>query len=354
MVLGVVLAAVLAAGTTVLVARNHRGAPEAGSAVDWTHSEAAAAKPAQAGELELVQLSSNWQNQSAQQQTESAGQVREALADVQISLREAGSGLGRLSPRPGAPQALPSILAAVRLYGESAGLLGSATLIADVPLRQQVLLESIRVRFLGDRLYAAARALPAPGGPADPLIHFEPGPPIPDWASMAAGDKCLQEGSCASLEPGPPLDDKVALTAPTIGATGPAEPTSRWVSAVGDLHILGAASETTAITGSSAPVAQLVARTLGEDRERVAALTPPGDAAVGYRLQIALLVDAEAARSAQSAALGGDQARASLIVMARALAATGDSLWDTELLGPRSTGLSQVVVNLPDLPWYPR
>jgi hypothetical protein len=351
-VLGAV--AVSVAGALVVGVVVHQGRGEdAARSRRWERSAATATKPAQAAVVDLIQLASAWRGEPSPLGTVSDDQVRANLGGIQASFRDANDGLNQLPPDPRTGEALAELRGAIRLYTESAALLGAATLVPRGPLRDQVLQSVTRVRFLGDRIYALGRTdQSVPPLTDDPRLHFDPGPPVPDWRTMAVSDKCLDIGRCPSLAPGSPLEQPERLRARENPGDKPAQAFSAWTAAVAAIGIPSGSTEARAIGDGSAASASRVARALTDAQRAVGTLAPPSADGLSERLQLALLVHAEAVRSIQAADLVGGQASAALRGIGELLARTGDSVWPTTA-GARLTGLAEERSTV-EGDWYPR
>jgi hypothetical protein len=213
--------------------------------------------------------------------------------------------------------ALMDYRAAAELYLEAARVEASATQLSTSPLQKQLQNSESRIRQLGDRIYDQAGAALAPYLPAPPKV---PGvtvvtlPPVPNWIQ-------------ANLLPGPPLDRRGGPTfARSIAA-------SSWRDAVKNASIPSAFTETAAIRlGDERELRTVSDEFLFAASYMSKAPNPPGGVVVLVNVRLALLVDSEAARAAESAQLtSAPVARSDLKSVAEALAVIGNDLWDQRI-----------------------
>ena len=252
-----------------------------------------------------------------------------ALDRFEVSLLEAQDAIGRRAPLAAAPRAVVDLRLTVDLYLAAVRSARVATDVPDAALQGQLVLQFARLRNLGDRLFDQANAELEPllGAPrAMEGVTVVRAAEVPDWGAM-------------KLAAGPPL------AAPATGPATPrvyesARPTTSfedWAALVRRAGIPSGTDEAAALrAGTTQQLADLAARlTTGSDA-LVSSPDPRGERLVATRVQLGLLVQAEAARAAEAATLLAGAPRARLSTLALALARSGDQLWDARL-GPRSS-----------------
>jgi len=217
-----------------------------------------------------------------------------------------------------------------QLYVEVARVYRVAVASPASELRSQLDLLARRVRELGDRVFDRGRALlslddPAPGG----LVQVHRPEEVPIWPD---------EGLAA----GPPLEDPPPPPAglpPLRRETRPEEAPAEWRHAVRTAGVPAVSALALAIGGRDGGQLRQLSRQLVAAAERLRDQPDPrGDREKGARVRLSLLVSADAARTAQAAALLADPVLADrLDRVARRLALVGDGLWASEL-GARQTG----------------
>ena len=257
-----------------------------------------------------------------------AADVTRFLPDFQ-SARQA---LARQAALSLAPQALADYRSAADLYTESIRLTGAAAGQPQGPLELQIQLSSDRVRELADRVFDQASVVLQPFTPVAPpapgVTIIKP-LDVPVWAEVG-------------LAAGPPLDVATPAAPRTYyQSTRPQESLAAWRSQVSALALPSAGEEADAIrTGTAADLRSVSDRFSAAEAALTADPDPSNGRVTGTRLRLGLLVDAEAARTAEEAVLLGSSAAAPpLRQVSAALAVIGDGMWDSQL-GPRSTGLA--------------
>ena len=148
---------------------------------------------------------------------------------------------------------------------------------------------------------------------------------VPIWGSIA-------------LFPGPPLDlTRPAVASQQLGVIRGQESFATWQATLAGTHLPTATAETDAILHGDTDALRSMADTFD-----AAAITmddtgdPTGGALESNRLRLSLLVDEEAARTAEAGRIAPATQQAPLEEIAETLAVIGDKLWDTKL-GPRAT-----------------
>ena len=206
---------------------------------------------------------------------------------------------------------------------------------ADVPAgpaRAQLMLLARRVRQLADRVFDRGTALiAASAGPTttDPNIVVERPDDVPDWTA-------------AGLAAGPPLDTAPPTSSgavPSRPATRPTQPRGGWIAAVARTQAPTPSALAGAIYAGDPAACQRMARALVAAAEalRAAPDPAPNGREESARLRLGLLIDADAARAAQLAALIGP-AGSNEIASAERLLVIGQGLWSSDL-GPHSSSL---------------
>lgn len=261
----------------------------------------------------------------------SAKQVAADVAQYTPDFQNSVTALDRQAPLALAPQAIDDYRSAADLYLESIRVVGVAAAQPPGSLDQQLQLSSTRIRELGDRVYDQATVLLKPytqQTPPTPGVTFVQPLDVPVWSEVG-------------LSPGPPLDTATPATPNTsYQQTRPQEPFAQWQAQVQALGLPTAAAEATAIQTGDGATLRSMSDVFNSAALRLTADPDPSTGrSVGTRLRLGLLVDAEATRTAEEAALlGTSPAAAQLRTIAATLAVSGDQLWDPQL-GPRSTGL---------------
>jgi hypothetical protein len=263
------------------------------------------------------------------------GTGKDALASVDYALPQIQATRAALQQRAAfaqAPKALDDYRQAVTLYVQAARVVRVGAALPAGPLTDQLKLEYGRLRNLADRVFDQAGVELAPYLPTPPVIdgvEFQKPVEVPDWASL-------------SLAAGPPLD---AAPTPhprrTYQDKRPEQPFKDWLAAVTRADVPSAGTVAATITGGSADALRTLSDRLGAASEALYAdADPKGERPASTRVQLALLVEAEGARTAQAATLLPGAARSQLQTVAKALTLVGDDLWDSRL-GTRDSGFSR-------------
>ena len=260
----------------------------------------------------------------------SAKDMGAALDRFDLALVDAQTAIDRRAPLPAAPRAVVDLRLTADLYLAAVRVGRAATEQPAGALRDQLVLQFFRLRNLGDRVFDQSDAELAPllGAPREVEgVTIVRAPEVPDWVSI-------------KLAAGPPL-----ATAPlSVGSPRayqsirPTESVQDWVARTRALAIPSGAEEAAALrAGSLQQLGQLADRLTSASANLYGGPDPRGERLVSTRVQLGLLIDAEAARAAQSARLVKGTSRTRLGAVAYALAGAGDLLWD-ERLGERTTG----------------
>jgi hypothetical protein len=314
-VVAVVAVVAIAAGA-IWLARPKDSGPDPRT---WERNASAAFKPLVGDVPDLVLGAREWQagTRSAEVFSE---QVRRSLADF-VRTRDRVAALG---PSPKAE-------ATGRLYEDSALLYVEVGKIYDVMLRSeagdvrtQLDLLARRVRELADRVYDRGHAALASylDEPQPDNVEVKLPEEVPIWPA---------EG----LAPGPPLDDPPGPTAdspPLRQATRPHQSASAWTKDVRAAGIPSDRDELGPAMGRSERdhLRDLARRYIAAAEYLRSRPDPKGERDKSAVLRLGLLVDADAARSAQAATYLADDPRkelrlvaARLVAVARLLIAVG-------------------------------
>lgn len=236
--------------------------------------------------------------------------------------------LAKRTPFDKAPRALSDYQLSAQLFLESARVGSAALQVPKGPLRDQLRLQVNRLRALADRTFDQANAEFAPALPA-----VEKNPDINATLPLEVPDFAFQQ-----IAPGPPLDitpPKPAAQRETIKDKAQ-QPFSAWADAVKTAP--SAAELATAINRGTTSDLQAVSRRFTAASDSLfTAPDPEGEHIISVRVQLGLVVDAEAGRAAQAAALTTGLTQASLRSSAQRLALLGDRFWDPRL-GTRDSG----------------
>ncbi len=241
--------------------------------------------------------------------------VQKAMADfVRTRARVAA-----LKPSPKVPAAGELYENSAELYVE-VGRLYEVQLASDPgDMRTQLDLLARRVRELADRVYDRGHAAIAPylDEQQHPDVEVRLPEEVPMWQA---------EGLAA----GPPLDDPPGPPAdapPLRQANRPAGSLAAWTSAVKGARIMSAGELDAAIAGSDGDQLRAVARQFGTAAERLRDVPDPkGERERSAVLRLGLLVNSEAARAAESAAVLKNGSSGELTDVSRVLARVGEDM----------------------------
>lgn len=232
-----------------------------------------------------------------------------------------------------APRALANFRDTFELYTDTARLAKLGSGVESAELRTQIQRQIFRLRQLADRLYDLAKSELDPFRGRDTTLS--------SLEYIRPAQVPAFEGSTA--EAGPPL----VGAAPTPAAereyqeTRPEQEFDAWVGAVKALNLPSAQSIVDAISkGDGAELGRLAVALTKASDTLYDAPDPKGNRTLSTRIQLGLLVQAEAMRTAQIAALATKAERPVAVQIAETLAFVGTRIWDPRL-GDRSTGLSE-------------
>jgi hypothetical protein len=238
-----------------------------------------------------------------------------------------------------APRALADYRDSVELYIAHARLAKLGVKAADnEDLNRQIQLIMGRIRYIADRLYDLGSDEMAPFTFQNNDIEgFEYARTV-DVPSFAGTD----------LAPGPPLSQ----ARPAGGATReyqdvrPEEPFDTWKAAVDGAKIPTTAEETKAIKSGSLDELDKLSGQLTAASDSLHNAPDPMDARVlSTRVQLGLLVQAEAMRAAQVSKLVDAKARPEATEITQVLMLLGNGMWDPRL-GARDTGYPATLLTM--------
>jgi hypothetical protein len=309
-VVAVVAVVAIAAGG-IWLARPKGGGPDPKA---WETKASAAFKPLVADVPDLVRGAREWQTGERPADV-FADQVRKTLADFAHSRDQVAA----LEPSP-------KTTVAGQLYEDSTLLYVEVGRIYDVMLRSepgdvrnQLDLLARRVRELADRVYDRGHAALAPYLDEQQPENLEVRLPeeVPIWPA---------EGLAA----GPPLDDSPpppATSPPLRAPTRPEQRPALWAEAVRRAGIPSGRAIADTIGSGDRDRLRDLARQLVAATERLRGEPDPkGQREKSAQLRLALLVDADGARSAQIATFVEGPPQLDLVAIGRQLARIGDRM----------------------------
>ena len=219
------------------------------------------------------------------------------------------------------------------LYVESVRAYRAAVMLPAGELRDQVVLLARRLRELGDRIFDRGHALVKPFLHDPPVEGIDIRLPeeVPMWEAEG-----LAVGPPLGPPPPPPLPEP-----PLRQATRPQQDLGAWMAAVRRAGVPEAAVLPTAVRNADADALRGAAEAFVAAAEVLrAAPDPRRDRERSARVRLALLLYADAARAAQSAALLDDpDGKARLAGLARRTATLADAMYRVDL-GNRDSGLA--------------
>jgi hypothetical protein len=323
----VVVVALLATAGVVLARRGSDGPPVAGEPVPTTSATPAAAqvwrdaavadlRPLTGLVVNLGQGVNAWRSG-----TTSAHDAAAALDRFEVSLLAAQTAIDNRAPLAEAPRAVVDLRLTADLYLAAVRVARVATAQPDGALQDQLVLQFSRLRNLGDRAFDQANAELEPllGAPREVEgVTIVRAPEVPDWVDM-------------KLAAGPPLATPPSPvgTPRVYQSIRPTESAQDWIAHVRTLGIPSSAEQAAALRSGSVPqLGQLATLLTSASNDLFGSPDPRGERLIATRVQLGLLIDAEAARAAEASRL---IKRTRLPAIAEALAAAGDLLWDTRL-----------------------
>ncbi|MBA3742991.1 hypothetical protein [Sporichthya sp.] len=237
-----------------------------------------------------------------------------------------------------APRALVNYRDSVELYIAHARLAKLGVGVKDDQLNRQIQLIMGRLRYVADRFYDLGGDEMKPYVFEDRAVEGFEFTRAVDVPSFAGTD----------LAPGPPL----ALAKPAASQTReyqevrPEEEFATWATTVEAAKVPTAEAEAKAIKNGTADELDTFAEQLTAASDYLhAAPDPLDERELSTRVQLGLLVQAEAMRSAQVSKLVPDKLRPEATEITQVLALLGNSMWD-DRLGARDIGYPQTLLTV--------
>jgi hypothetical protein len=249
-----------------------------------------------------------------------------------LNIADAQHALAAHAPFDQAPRSVLDYRLAADAYGQAAALTKVTTTVPKGGLRTQLELAVMRVQTLGDRIFDQGKAELHPYLTVDkdiPGVEVRKAPEVPNWGA-------------SSYKPGAPLTDVGGDTSVRqYQDTRPEQSFSAWSKLVKNANLPTAPEEAKAITGGVKNALRAQAITFTKTTDLLySKADPKGDRLINTRLQLGLLLDAEATQLGQAAALAPAASKDALLAVAKSLAVMGDKLWDPRL-GERTTGFPE-------------
>lgn len=280
----------------------------------WEAKAKEAFQPLVSDVPDLVQGSREWQ--TGERTPDAFGQtVDKALADFARTRDRVSA----LKPSPKALEAGELYENSAQLYVEVGRLYKVLLTTAPGDMRTQVDLLARRVRELADRVYDRGHAALVPylNTQQHPDVEVRLPEEVPMWTA---------EGLAA----GPPLDDPPGPPAdapPLRQATRPQASVAAWAAAVRAAGIPSARElDAATASGDPAPLGQLATRFAAAAENLRDKPDPKGERDRSAVLRLALLVDGEAARTSQAAAVLHNGSSTDLTDISHVLAGIGDDM----------------------------
>jgi hypothetical protein len=264
-----------------------------------------------------------------------AAQATAMLADIAGSQQA----LAGRAPFDQAPRALLDYRLAADGYGQAAALIKATVAVPKGPLRTQLQLAVMRVQTLADRVFDQGKAELKP--------YLTPEQDIPGVTIRKAPE--VPNFSAGSYAPAAPLTDVHSdKSTREYQDSRPEQSFAAWSKLVRGAGLPTGKQEASAIQDGALPALRSQAVTFTKAADLLYRKPDPkGERVVNIRLQLGLLLDAEATQLGQAAALAPAANRPALLQIAKSLAVMGDKLWDSRL-GERTTGFPESL--LTDLP----
>jgi hypothetical protein len=284
--------------------------------------------------VSYLQTVQNWR-QGKVDDTAMAFQATSMLTNIADSQQA----LAARSPFDQAPRAVLDYRLAADGYAQAAALAKATTAMPKGALRTQLQLAVMRVQTLADRVFDQGKAELKPYATQEqdiPGVTIRKAPEVPNWGA-------------STYKPGAPLTDVGGdKSVREYQDTRPEQSFAAWKKLVKGADLSTGTQEANAISNGALPAL----RSQAVDYTKTSDLLyskpdPKGDRLVNTRLQLALLIDAEATQLGQAAALAPAAEKAALLTVAKSLAVMGDKLWDPRL-GERTSGFPESL--LTDLP----
>jgi|GEM_PF-4507618 len=256
------------------------------------------------------------------------------LADVAATQKA----LAIRQPFPQAPRALEDYRRSADLYAQSAALVEAATAVPRGDLRTQLQLATNRAQTLADRVFDQGRAemkpFLTPEREFPGVVQVQKANEVPNFAATA-------------LAAGPPLVRVSTDTRPRdYQDTRPEQSLEQWLRLVQSAGVPGGAEEESAIdAGRKAALADMSMRFTHASDLLYDKPDPSGERIVNTRIQLALLIQAEATQAGQAATLVPAAQHDRVLHVAQTLALIADKLWD-DRLGPRTSHYSDALLTV--------
>jgi len=268
--------------------------------------------------ISYLQTLQNWRTDKVDD-TQMGAVAKGVLDDIALTQQA----LAARQPFPPAPRAIYDYRAAADLYGQGTLLAQAATAVPRGPLRTQLQLAVSRVQTLADRVFDQGSAEMKPF--VTPENEF-------DSVQVMRADEIPSFGA-SQIAAGPPLTDVGAAPTPhPYQTTRPEESLREWLQVAQGAKIPTAKDTEQAIDSGrvSTLSADSVTFTHASDLLHDTP-DPQGERIVSTRIQLALLIEAEAAQMGQAATLVPAAAHETFLHIAQALELIGDKLWDDRL-----------------------
>ena len=342
---GGVVAGVLAGGSSPHRAQLPPSAPPSATsqAQKWVTALGQDLDPISGSLVGLLQSAQSWAGG-----TSSASALSAQIVGAMPSFDQTLGDVANQQPLPAAPTAKPVAADAIDLYLAALRLEQAATGLPAGALRHQLQQSFERIRELGDRVYDLATTLATGPPPPSTATNTNIRPAdVPDWTALG-------------LAAGPPLDSPpapAAKTPPTFQVTRPQQSIAGWVAAVDRSGVPAASTERQDILSTDdGTLRQLADQAQAALNELDATADPDLDRNAGTQTRLDLLVTEEAARAAEASGLVSlpTVAKSSLEDVAQILAEIADQLWNSQLLGRRSTGFSASLLAARSITSLPR
>lgn len=238
---------------------------------------------------------------------------------------------------PQAPRALADYRDAVELYVAHARLAKLGVAVKDdADLNGQIQLMMGRIRYLADRLYDLG------GDEMKPYTIQDTDVPGFEYARTVD----VPSFGGTDLAPGPPLSQlKPGVAAKREYQNNrPDRPFDEWKAIVEGTKIPSAQAEAKAIKDADVDELDQLSQQLTKASDDLyAAPDPTGERVLNTRVQLGLLVQAEAMRAAQISRLGPEKNRGEALEIAQVLALLGNRMWD-DRLGARALGFPETLL----------
>ena len=281
------------------------------AAQSWYQQIIADLKPLDSSLVSGLQAAAQWQSGK-----ESAATAAQTFTTDLPTLTTALHNLEVQAPLPGQAGALADYATAVNLYLQAFLLEEAATQLAPGRLASQLQRSFLRIRQLGDVTYDVGTTRLAPLlGSSLAGADVQAGRRLPNWTAER-------------LAPGSPLEGLWAA-APSGPSGAHSQSPTAWAAAVRRAGAPSQSATSAEVHQSSTTTRQLASLALSLQRAEAhlnSVPGPMGDALASSHLRLGLLVDAEAALSAEASRLVGVAPDPALQGVAVSLVAIGEGL----------------------------